>query len=364
MLKSNKLHPKLNGYTIRDFLESYASINEDLFITDGFKVKLSGVETDQSDGKQKKVCIIKNYIKLDVTLTKQQEHALKTYIYKSLLDFIDNPLDNKIKYLRVCDLEDIHINQKSEQQIHFKFYTKLMALSTNDTYIISGDTVTLNENGIYYYGRLKVLSSKQAVVSIRGFNEERTFDIPLDASKVLQEDLITYIKRLFNPEEVEAFVEYINNQPEEERAIIEQDIETIRYRYDITEDMKLNLIQARTGGGKFRKDVLKLWGKKCILTGFELEEGIDACHIKPWAIASDIERLDKYNGIPISKTYHAIFDKGYFSFDDEGKPIYAKTITDKYKKGLKLPDKLPKALNKKQKEYFRYRTEHILIKEL
>ena len=45
---------------------------------------------------------------------------------------------------------------------------------------------------------------------------------------------------------------------------------------------------------------------------------LNASHIKPWAVCSDQERLDTFNGFLLSPTYDKAFDNGYISFNDEG----------------------------------------------
>jgi predicted restriction endonuclease len=51
-----------------------------------------------------------------------------------------------------------------------------------------------------------------------------------------------------------------------------------------------------------------------------------ASHIVPWKDASDEVRLDVNNGILLSPTYDALFDRHYISFDNSGKIILSDTI--------------------------------------
>ncbi len=44
-----------------------------------------------------------------------------------------------------------------------------------------------------------------------------------------------------------------------------------------------------------------------------------ASHIVPWSKASDQERLDVNNGLLLSPTYDALFDKHLVTFDNNGK---------------------------------------------
>ncbi len=51
-----------------------------------------------------------------------------------------------------------------------------------------------------------------------------------------------------------------------------------------------------------------------------------ASHIVPWAEATDNERLDVHNGILLSPTYDALFDRHLISFEDSGKIILSDSI--------------------------------------
>ncbi|MER8369680.1 HNH endonuclease signature motif containing protein [Mesorhizobium sp. M1378] len=78
------------------------------------------------------------------------------------------------------------------------------------------------------------------------------------------------------------------------------------------------IIQARVGQGQFRKDLLDLWGRKCCATGLDILDLLVASHIHPWAAASDVEKLDKFNGLLLSPAFDAAFDKGLISLADDG----------------------------------------------
>ena len=51
-----------------------------------------------------------------------------------------------------------------------------------------------------------------------------------------------------------------------------------------------------------------------------------ASHIVPWKDSSDKERRDVNNGILLSPTYDALFDKHLISFDDSGNIIISSKI--------------------------------------
>lgn len=81
---------------------------------------------------------------------------------------------------------------------------------------------------------------------------------------------------------------------------------------------RLAIVQARVGQGQFRKDLLALWGAKCCATGLDIPDLLVASHIHPWAAASDVEKLDKFNGLLLSPAFDAAFDKGLISLANDG----------------------------------------------
>src|SRR5690606_28985723 len=86
------------------------------------------------------------------------------------------------------------------------------------------------------------------------------------------------------------------------------------------------LVTSRVGQGAYRKRILHRWDYQCAVTGFEKLEVLIASHIVPWAEASHEERLDVNNGILLSPTYDALFDRHLISFDDRGRILLSDGI--------------------------------------
>ncbi|WP_051321558.1 HNH endonuclease [Chrysiogenes arsenatis] len=76
-------------------------------------------------------------------------------------------------------------------------------------------------------------------------------------------------------------------------------------------------IKTRVGQQQFRKSLLNYWGG-CALSGLDFPDILRASHIKPWCLSDDRERIDFFNGLLLSPTFDALFDKGFISFDNEG----------------------------------------------
>lgn len=93
------------------------------------------------------------------------------------------------------------------------------------------------------------------------------------------------------------------------------------------------LVTSRVGQGAYRKRIIHRWEYQCAVTGFNKLDILIASHIVPWSKATDAERLDVHNGILLSPTYDALFDKHLISFDHQGKILLSNSIeTASYEK--------------------------------
>jgi len=128
---------------------------------------------------------------------------------------------------------------------------------------------------------------------------------------------------------------------------------------NITE--RQGLVTSRVGQGAYRKRIIHRWEYKCGVTGFNKLDILIASHILPWADANDNQRLDVDNGILLSPTYDALFDKHLISFDKQGRILLDHHIEEKSfnKIGVTGKEKLSKIsdsnliyLEKHQEKFF------------
>jgi predicted restriction endonuclease len=89
------------------------------------------------------------------------------------------------------------------------------------------------------------------------------------------------------------------------------------------------LVTSRVGQGAYRKRIIHRWEYKCAVTGFDKLDILVASHIVPWNESTDQERLDVDNGILLSPTYDALFDRHLISFENNGKIILSNLIDHK-----------------------------------
>ena len=93
------------------------------------------------------------------------------------------------------------------------------------------------------------------------------------------------------------------------------------------------LVTSRVGQGAYRKRIIHRWEYKCAVTGFNKLNILIASHIVPWCDSNDNERLDVDNGLLLSPTYDALFDRHLISFENSGKIILSDEIDiNAYKK--------------------------------
>ncbi|MGB3726527.1 MAG: HNH endonuclease [Glaciecola sp.] len=82
-----------------------------------------------------------------------------------------------------------------------------------------------------------------------------------------------------------------------------------------------SLVMARIGQGKFRKNVISLWGNGecCALTLVSIREMLIASHILPWSkCETNDQRLDGSNGILLCAHIDKLFDNHLITFKQRG----------------------------------------------
>jgi hypothetical protein len=96
---------------------------------------------------------------------------------------------------------------------------------------------------------------------------------------------------------------------------------------EIAETERDALIQARIGQGKFRTNVIALWGC-CAVTGCSMSGVLIASHIVPWAkCATNEERLDPFNGLLLTPNLDKLFDQFLISFKSDGAILQSKELS-------------------------------------
>ncbi len=84
----------------------------------------------------------------------------------------------------------------------------------------------------------------------------------------------------------------------------------------------------RVGQSVFRTLLERELGQECWLSGLKTSALLIASHIVPWSKSSGEQKIDPENGLLLSVTWDALFDKGFISFDDEGVLLLSKKLDE------------------------------------
>ncbi|PSH04546.1 MAG: hypothetical protein CXZ00_06925 [Acidobacteria bacterium] len=96
------------------------------------------------------------------------------------------------------------------------------------------------------------------------------------------------------------------------------------------------VIDARRGQGRFRQQLIELWGGACAVTGCDVRAALTASHIKPWRACSNKERLSAHNGLLLIGTLDCLFDNGLITFEENGRLCTSSQLSAKQKRTLGL----------------------------
>ena len=99
------------------------------------------------------------------------------------------------------------------------------------------------------------------------------------------------------------------------------------YRKPDTTSRK-GLVTSRVGQGYYRQALLNRFNFCCAVTGANKEDLLVASHIVPWSESNDQERLDIDNGILLSPTYDALFDRHLISFSEDGRILVSSKLAN------------------------------------
>jgi putative restriction endonuclease len=89
-------------------------------------------------------------------------------------------------------------------------------------------------------------------------------------------------------------------------------------------------VKARCDQQVFRKMVFQIYQNTCCISGLDVPQVNRASHIIPWA-KDAAKRLDPSNGLCLSATYDAAFDRNLISFDEDYRLLVSREIRDHYR---------------------------------
>ena len=91
----------------------------------------------------------------------------------------------------------------------------------------------------------------------------------------------------------------------------------------------LRQVKTRVNQDFFREMILCDYGTQCCVTGLNVPGVLRASHIIGWAEDHE-NRMNPANGICLSATYDAAFDRHLISFDEQYRMIFSSALKDFY----------------------------------
>jgi putative restriction endonuclease len=86
-------------------------------------------------------------------------------------------------------------------------------------------------------------------------------------------------------------------------------------------------VRQRIGQDLFRDGLMVLWEGRCAISDLDEPTLLRASHALPWALASDAERLDVFNGLLLAAHLDAAFDGGLIAVEADGTVLLSSRLT-------------------------------------
>jgi putative restriction endonuclease len=133
---------------------------------------------------------------------------------------------------------------------------------------------------------------------------------------------------------------------------------------ELEDTEKQQIILARRGQGAFKKNVNKI-EHHCRVTKVDQLEHLRASHIKPWRNADNKERLDGENGLLLTPNIDHLFDRGFISFENDGRLILSPAAHTLSLQRMGIPPNGQLnvgAFHEGQREYLDYHRDAVLLR--
>lgn len=265
--------------------------------------------------------------------------------YKNAFIYLRNEIVNFLEDVRqknYNDLEKYRINSKVKNRLMIVyFYDRFVPVCTNSSInnCLKSVSIPFKEDEPMVHKNLRLVEWKKTVPELADWSNQIVLDFCrwLDGKNIV-----------INKEEI------CNNAIIEEAQKIEEEISSL----NIDGASKKAVVNVRVNQGKFRDFLLKRY-KKCCLCGVENYALLTASHIKPWAESESKEQLDIDNGFLMCPNHDKLFDKGYITFDDDGKIIISDRLTENDRVFLNVNSTMHIDLIGNNKKYLKFHRENV-----
>lgn len=131
------------------------------------------------------------------------------------------------------------------------------------------------------------------------------------------------------------------------------------------------VVKARKNQNKFREALFKR-ECKCKICGLAHKDLLIASHIKTWSESTPEEKLNHFNGFLLCPNHDSLFDKHFITFDNNGKIIISKRLSEKDKQLLNISNEIiisleeenKRFLKEHRKVFYEIEKEYVVSKEL
>lgn len=268
-------------------------------------------------------------------------YALTEYLDKIPKDL----MPSKASAFKHNEIPINHIEQESD---FFRFMTS--------------DKTINNKSRTNYLSWLRFLSQKHTIDS--SLTEDGISEI-LEKEKEDQKNRIIYNTQRDLGNFKSALRKYLtfidSDYTKKQDETILSEIKKIEKNKDLKHTEKQSIKKSRIGQGIFRNNLIQYW-EGCSISGCQFFDILIASHIKPWAESNNTERLNTFNGLLLLPNFDKLFDKGYISFNSNGKIIFSNFFPQTDRHLLNIPPNTSlKKVEEKHLSFLKYHNDNCLI---
>lgn len=191
---------------------------------------------------------------------------------------------------------------------------------------------------------------------IPGINDKFSF-CSLQELKEFEIDFSQRLIEKYNelcPKENISIVNYGQNASYEKKKENEKLTKEIEDKFNgISNTERESIVKCRVGQDVLKRKLLEK-NHECKICKMSDKNFLIASHIKPWSKADNEERLDENNVFLLCPNHDALFDKGYISFDNDGKILISEELSYKTRELLNINDSIVISLTNENKFYLKW----------
>ena len=271
---------------------------------------------------------------------------------------------DKVTFPRECDFKEFIEKIMFSRGGYYYFPNTMMRCSTNSLILFQ------------YDGKIRAVGvlidvQKKSVVDERGVEYSGYYKFDTKTLSYLENPIDKTALKLVYPlfisfnqskqnipiEYLDAILELIGTD-EQIANRIEKEIDS----FNIHGESREALVKVRVNQGVFRDKLLQRYDS-CCMCGVKNSTFLVASHIKPWSESAPEEKLDVNNGLLMCPNHDWLFDKGWISFDNEGKILISNQLEEVDKVFMNIYDNMKINLTEKNKKYLEYHRKHIFLDE-